>query len=77
MEYTDLEDNIEAVCDFANSATLCIENYQSVYRTYFNGYGWVTTTTHTLYGWGSGVIYYKALLEDGSYLYKIIICSIR
>ncbi len=72
MEYTDLEDNIEAVCDFANSATLCIENYQSVYRTYFNGYGWVTTTTHTLYGWGSGVIYYKALLEDGSYLYKII-----
>lgn len=72
LDYSDLEDNIEAVCDFASSATLCVENYQSIYRVSFNGHGWVSTTTHTLYGWGSGVVYYKALLDNGSYLYKII-----
>lgn len=71
-EYSDLENNIEAVCNFASSTTVCVQNYQSVYRVSFNGHGWVTSTTHTLYGWGSGVIYYKALLEDGSYLYKLI-----
>ncbi len=69
---TDIEEIMEQVVDFADSATICVQNYQTVYQTQFTGRGWQTTTTHTLYGWGSGVIYYKALLTDGSYLYKVI-----
>lgn len=69
---SDFEEITEKVVDFADSTTICVENYQTVYQTQFTGRGWQTTTTHTLYGWGSGVIYYKALLTDGSYLYKVI-----
>lgn len=69
---TSFEDMTESVVDFADSTTICVQNYQTVYQTQFTGRGWQTTTKHSLYGWGSGVIYYKALLTDGSYLYKVI-----
>lgn len=76
--YSSLDLNFEQmtqkVVEFAASSTICVENYQTVYQTSFGGpgHGWQQTTTHTLYGWGSGVIYYKALLTSGSYLYKVI-----
>lgn len=69
---SDFEEITQKVVEFAESSTVCVQNYQTVYQTQFTGRGWQTTTTHTLYGWGSGVIYYKALLTDGSYLYKLI-----
>lgn len=68
------EQMTQKVVEFAQNSTICVENYQTVYQTTFvgPGHGWQQTTTHTLYGWGSGVIYYKALLTNGSYLYKVI-----
>lgn len=66
------EETTQKVVEFADTVTICVQNYQTVYQTQFTGKGWQTTTKHGLYGWGSGVIYYKALLNDGSYLYKVI-----
>lgn len=71
-----LEDALIKTIEFAQSATICVKNYQTIEKTVVSGGFWrptyETVTEHLLYGSGSGVIYYKALTVDGNYLYKVI-----
>lgn len=72
-----LEDLLVDTIAFAQTATICVKNYQMVEKRVVTGGSWWNPTYETvkeqlLYGTGSGVIYYKALTEDGSYLYKVI-----
>ena len=71
-----LEDALIKTIEFAQSATICVKNYQKKKKTVVSGGFWrptyETVTEHLLYGSGSGVIYYKALTVDGNYLYKVI-----
>lgn len=71
-----LEDALIRTIEFAQSATICVKNYQTIEKTVVSGGFWrptyETVTEHLLYGSGSGVIYYKALTVDGNYLYKVI-----
>jgi S1-C subfamily serine protease len=71
-----LEDALIRTIEFAQSATICVKNYQTIEKTVVSGGFWrptyETVTEHLLYGSGSGVIYYKALTVDGKYLYKVI-----
>ena len=71
-----LEDALIRTIEFAQSATICVQNYQTIEKTVVSDGFWrptyETVTEHLLYGSGSGVIYYKALTVDGKYLYKVI-----
>ena len=71
-----LEDALIKTIEFAQTATICVKNYQTIEKTVVSGGFWrptyETVTEHLLYGSGSGVIYYKALTVDGNYLYKVI-----
>ena len=71
-----LEDALIKTIAFAQTATICVKNYQTIEKTVVSGGFWrptyETVTEHLLYGSGSGVIYYKALTVDGNYLYKVI-----
>lgn len=70
------EELLEATCEMALNSTVCVKNYQTIVSQYISGWGPGATITtaqeHTLFGFGSGVIYYKALTTDGDYLYKLI-----
>ena len=73
---TNYEDLIAETIQYVSNATICVLNYQTVKKTYIVNNGpwpsYATKEEHTLYGMGSGVIYYKALTTDGNYLYKVI-----
>ena len=76
LEITNFEELLTETVSYVYNATVCVLNYQTVKMTYIENNGpWPSYSTkeeHTLYGMGSGVIYYKALTSDGSYLYKLI-----
>lgn len=71
-----MEDLLEVTIDFALTSTICVKNYQTIITKVVGGSFFRPTyeekEEHGLYGTGSGVIYYKALTVEGSYLYKVI-----
>ena len=75
-EIMNYEDLLIETISYAYNATVCVLNYQTVKMTYIENNGpWPSYSTkeeHTLYGMGSGVIYYKSLTSEGTYFYKLI-----